>query len=116
MGDFRHTCGGGTINLYIVIVFDGRRYPDRSNSYANHQFTSSHERFLVDSLVGSSDQEYSYSGCTRSLHGCTRLPMKFSATVGPSSRLLSNNPSSSSTYTILALDGLADQLSYCLGI
>jgi hypothetical protein len=34
--------------------------------------------------------------------------MKFSATVGPSSRLLSNIPSSSSTCTISALDGLAD--------
>jgi hypothetical protein len=34
--------------------------------------------------------------------------MKFNATVGPSSRFLSNIPSSSSTCTILALDGLAN--------
>jgi hypothetical protein len=71
--------------LYAFIVFDGRRYAVRLNSCANHQFTSLHERFLVDSLVGSPDLEYSYSGCTHSLHGCTRLQMKFRATVGPSS-------------------------------
>jgi hypothetical protein len=116
MGDFGHTYGGGAVNLYAFIVFDGRRYPDKSNSCANHQFTSSRVRFLADSQVGSPDPEYSYSGCTRSLHGCTRLQMKFSATVGLSSRLLSNISSSSSTYTILALDGLADQLSCSLGI
>jgi hypothetical protein len=69
----------------------------------NHQFTSSRERFLVDSLVGSPDPEYSYNGCTRSLHGCTRLQMKFRAIVGPSSYLLSTISSSSSTCTVLVL-------------
>jgi hypothetical protein len=48
--------------LYAFIVFGSWRYPVRSNSCANHQFTSSHERFLADSLVGSPDPEYSYSG------------------------------------------------------
>jgi hypothetical protein len=54
-----HTYGGGTINLYAFIVFDGRRYPDKSNSYATHQFTSNRLRFVADSLVGSPDPEYS---------------------------------------------------------
>jgi hypothetical protein len=80
-----HTCGGVAVNLYALIMFDGRRYLDKLNSCATHQFTSSRLRFLADSLVGSPDPEYSYSGCTRSLHGCTRLQMKFSATVGLSS-------------------------------
>jgi hypothetical protein len=80
----------------------------RSNSCTNHQFTSSRERFLADSLVGSPDPEYSYNRCTRSLYGCTRLQMKFRAIVGPSSYLLSTIPSSSSTCTISALVGLAD--------
>jgi hypothetical protein len=116
MGDFGHTCGGGAVNLYAFIVFDGRRYPDKLNSCANHQFTSSRVRFHADCLVGSPDPEYSYSRCTRSLHGCTHLQMKFNATIGPLSWLLSNIMSSSSTYTILALDGLPDQLSCCSGI
>jgi hypothetical protein len=116
VGDFRHTCGGGAVNLYAFIMFDSWQYPVRPNSCANHQFTSSRERILADSLVGSPNPKYSYNGCTRSLHSCTRLQMKFRATVGPSSWLLSNNPSSSSTYTISALEGLVDQLSCCSGI
>jgi hypothetical protein len=47
------------VNLYAFIVFDGRQYPDKSNSCANHQFTSSRVRFLADSLVGSPNPEYS---------------------------------------------------------
>jgi hypothetical protein len=39
LGNFRHTCGGGVVNLYAFIVFDSRRYPDKSNSCANHLFT-----------------------------------------------------------------------------
>jgi hypothetical protein len=70
-------------------------------------------RFLADYLVGSSNPEYSDSGCTRSLQGCTHQQIKFNAIVGLSGWFLSNIPSSSSTSTILALDGLADQLSYC---
>jgi hypothetical protein len=113
VGDFEHTYGGGDMNLYTLIVFSNARYLDKSNICANHQLTSSCMRFLADSLVGLSDLEYSYRGCTRSLQGCTHLQIKFNATVGPSSWSVSNIPSSSSTYTILALDDLADQLSCC---
>jgi hypothetical protein len=73
VGDFGHTYGGSAVNLYAFIVFDNSRYPDKSNSCANHQLTSSRMRFLLDSLVGSSNPEYSYSGCTHSLQGCTHL-------------------------------------------
>jgi hypothetical protein len=94
--------------LYAFTVLDRWRYPVKSNSCANHQFTSSRERFLADSLVGSPDPEYSYNGCTHSVHGCTYLEMKFRAIVGPSSCLLSIILSRSSTYTISVLVGLAD--------
>jgi hypothetical protein len=110
VGDFGHTYGGGVVNLYAFIVFDSRRYLDKSNNCANHQFTSSCERFLTNSLVGSPNPEYSYSGCTRSLHGCTHLQMKFNATIGPLSQFLSNIPSSSSTCNHFLYQSLVDEL------
>jgi hypothetical protein len=56
-GDVEFTYDGGEDSLYDAM----------SNSCTNHQSTSSCVRFLVDSLVGSFDPEYSYSGCTRYL-------------------------------------------------
>jgi hypothetical protein len=66
-GVIEFTCSRGEHSLYARITSAKPLYDAMSNSCTNHQSTLSHVRFLVDSLVGSSDPQYSYSGCTCSL-------------------------------------------------
>jgi hypothetical protein len=99
--------------LYAHIAFGNRRYLARSNSCASRLSISSLESSSSDSRVVSVDLEYVYIRCTLSLKGCTHLKMKLVATIWPSIRVLSNNPSNSCTCTISALVNLANQLSCC---